>query len=214
MATSPLPVRTGRPKDPIKRAAIVQVATALFAKGPFDAVTMEAVAIEAGVSKQTVYSHFSDKETLFEATVTAISDQMIRGLSAPGTAGLSLQERLVNMGVAFLTVVLGEHVANMMHTLPTGLSNNRKLATRFYNAGPGRTKQALAEIISSAASKGELAVDSAELAAEDLLSLWVGNLPAQVAFGVARRMSVQHIEQRIHRGTKVFLRAYAKADKK
>jgi hypothetical protein len=29
------------------------------------------VAIEAGVSKQAVYSHFSDNETLFEATVTA-----------------------------------------------------------------------------------------------------------------------------------------------
>jgi AcrR family transcriptional regulator len=48
------------------------------------------VAIEAGVSKQPICSHFSDKETLFEASVTAISDQMVEGLFAPEVAGQSL----------------------------------------------------------------------------------------------------------------------------
>ena len=212
MSKSSLPTRAGRPKDPVKRAAIVQVATDLFAMRPFDAVTMEAVAIEAGVSKQTVYSHFSDKETLFEATVTAISDQMINALSTPATVGQSLQSRLSKTGVAFLSVILGPNIANMMHTLPAALRGNRKLGTRFYNAGPGRTKAALAEMIASAASQGELTIDSPELAADDLLSLWVGNLPSQVAFGVAEKVSAQEIERRTKRGTQVFLRAYAKAD--
>ncbi len=211
MPNAPSPTRAGRPKDPAKRAAIVEVATALFAMRPFDAVTMEAVAVEAGVSKQTVYSHFSDKETLFEATVTAISDQMVSGLSAPDMAGQSLQSRLSRMGVAFLSVMLGQNVANMTHTLPAALRGNRKLGTRFYNAGPGRTKAALAEMIATAASLGEITVDSPQLAAEDLISLWVGNLPAQVAFGIAEKVSAKEIERRTKRGTEVFLRAYAKA---
>ena len=213
MPNSPPPTRAGRPKDPVKHATIVQVATDLFAMRPFDAVTMEAVAIEAGVSKQTVYSHFSDKETLFEATVTAISDQMVKGLSAPEPTGQTLQSRLNKMGVAFLSVILGPNVANMTHTLPAALRDNRELATRFYNAGPGRTKAALAERIAAAASLGELTVDSPELAAEDLLSLWVGNLPAQVAFGIAPSVPLKEIERRVQRGTEVFLRAYAKARK-
>lgn len=212
MPNASSPTRAGRPKDLLKRVAIVRVATDLFAMRPFDAVTMEAVAIEAGVSKQTVYSHFSDKETLFEATVSAISDQMVNGLSGPEMAGQSLQTRLSKMGVAFLSVMLGPNVANMMHTLPAALRGNRKLGTRFYNAGPGRTKAALAEMIAAAASMGELTVDSPQLAAEDLLSLWVGNLPAQVAFGIAEKVSTQEIERRTKRGIQVFLRAYAKAD--
>ena len=123
----------------MKRVAIVQVAAAPFAMRPFDAVTMDAVAIEAGVSKQTVYSHFFDKETLFEATVTAISDQIVNGLSAPEMAGQSLQSRLGKMGVAFLSVMVGQNVANMTHTLPCALRGNRTLGTRFYNAA--RTDQ-------------------------------------------------------------------------
>jgi hypothetical protein len=94
------------------------------------------VAIEAGVSKQAVYSHFSDNETLFEATVTAISDQLVEGLSAPEVAGQSLRSRLSRMGVAFLSVMLGPNVGKMAHTLPAALRGNRKLGTRFYNAGP------------------------------------------------------------------------------
>jgi TetR/AcrR family transcriptional repressor of mexJK operon len=66
-------------------------------------------------------------------------------------------------------------------------------------------------MIACAASLGESTVDSPQLAAEDLLSLWVGNLPAQVASGIAEKVSAQEIERRTKRGTQVFLRAYANA---
>ena len=62
-------IRPGRPEDIAKREAIIKAAHALFASQPFDLVTMEAVAARAGVSKMTVYSHFRDKETLFETIV-------------------------------------------------------------------------------------------------------------------------------------------------
>jgi hypothetical protein len=55
-------------------------------------------------------------------------------------------------------------------------------------------------MIASAASLGEITVDSPQLAAEDLLSLWVGNLPAQVASGIAEKVSAQEIERRTKRG--------------
>ncbi|MFL5280610.1 MAG: TetR/AcrR family transcriptional regulator, partial [Rhodopila sp.] len=65
------PLRPGRPKDSAKHAAILAAAKQLFARQPFEQVTMEAVAAQAAVSKMTVYSHFRDKETLFEAIVTS-----------------------------------------------------------------------------------------------------------------------------------------------
>ena len=48
--------RTGRPKDIAKRDAIIKAARSLFASQPFDLVTMETVATQAGVSKMTVYT--------------------------------------------------------------------------------------------------------------------------------------------------------------
>ena len=61
----------GRPKDLEKRAAILAAAKRLFPLSGFEGTSMDAIAAEAGVSKLTVYSHFTDKETLFVAAIRA-----------------------------------------------------------------------------------------------------------------------------------------------
>jgi TetR/AcrR family transcriptional repressor of mexJK operon len=199
--------RSGRPKDVSKRDAIIAAARRLFAKEPFDLVTMETIAKLAGVSKMTVYSHFRDKETLFETIVLATSDQMISSLSEPGQTG-GLRERLLAVGTVVLNVILGSDICTMAHTLPPALRANRDLADRFYAAGPGRVRAALAAIIAAAAERGELEVDDPDRAADDLVSLWEGSMPAKLAFGLIGLSTAEEIQLRAQRGTDVFLRAY------
>lgn len=206
--------RPGRPKDAAKHAAIIAAAKTLFSVQPFEAVTMEAVAAHAAVSKMTVYSHFRDKETLFEAIVAATSTQMISALSGPEPRSRDLCERLAAVGLAFLGVILGPELCRMAHTLPGTLRGNEALAVRFYAAGPGRVRAALAAIIVAAAERGELVVDDADRAADDLVSLWEGGLPAKIASGLAEPASAAEIELRALRGTEVFLRAYQYAPKR
>ena len=207
MARSSAIQRFGRPKDSAKREAIVTAARSLFASQPFDLVTMEAIAAHARVSKMTVYSHFHDKETLFETIVAATADQMIGALSAPDQ-GDGLRERLIAVGVGFLEVILGSDICRMSHTLPGALGANRALAERFYAAGPGRVRAALAAIIAAAADSNELDVDDPNRAADDLVSLWEGSMPAKIAFGLAELSTSEEIRHRAARGTAVFLRAY------
>jgi TetR/AcrR family transcriptional regulator, mexJK operon transcriptional repressor len=207
VAVTPTIARSGRPKDAAKREAIITAARSLFASQPFDLVTMEAVAGQAGVSKMTVYSHFHDKETLFETIVAETADQMIAALSAPDQDD-GLRERLIAVGTSFLNVILGSDICKMSHTLPGALRANRALAERFYAAGPGRVRGALAAMIAAAAERGELAVDEAEHAADDLVSLWEGSMPAKIAFGLAELSVPEEIRRRALRGTEVFLRAY------
>lgn len=204
---SPVAHRSGRPKDIAKREAIIKAAQSLFASQPFDQVTMEAVAARARVSKMTVYSHFHDKETLFETIVLATSDQMIGALSAPSPDG-GLRERLIAVGTLVLSVILGSDICTMSQTLPGALRANRALADRFYAAGPGRVRAALASIIAAASDNGQLAVDDPDQAAEDLVGLWEGGMPAKIAFGLAERSTPDEISRRAQRGTDVFLRAY------
>lgn len=206
--------RAGRPKDPAKRLAIVEAATRLFAGQRYDTVTMEGVAAVAGVSKMTVYSHFADKEALFEAVVRGVSDRMIHGLQEQAPENLPLRERLAAIGKAFLTIIVNVHVAGVALTLPTVLRDDLALRKRFYNAGPGRTLAALAGIISEAAARNELRVDSAALAAQDLVSLWEGGMPARTAFGIMEPPTDEEIEQRARHGTDVFLRAYGNPRKR
>src|SRR2546426_11426938 len=67
----------GRPKDLEKRAAILEAAKCLFLSGGYEGTSMDAVAAEAGVSKLTVYNHFSDKETLFAEAVKAKCEEQL-----------------------------------------------------------------------------------------------------------------------------------------
>jgi len=210
MSDAPVRPRAGRPKDPAKGASILAAAQSLFHSQPYETVTMEAVAARAGVSKMTVYSHFADKETIFETVVRAMSDEMMSAVSGPGQATAPLRDRLNTVGVGFLKVILDPSVRMMGHTLSASLNKDQALARRFYDAGPGRTRAGLAAIIAAATARGELATDSPEWAADDLVSLWVGSLPDQLAFGVIEQTSADEIMRRARRGTEIFLRAYAR----
>ena len=64
--------RSGRVLDPAKRAAILGGARAVFMREGFAQGSMDAVAAEAGVGKQTIYRHFQSKEALVEALVEAM----------------------------------------------------------------------------------------------------------------------------------------------
>jgi AcrR family transcriptional regulator len=50
-----------------KQEVILQGAVRLFLRSGYAGTSMDRVAAEAGVSKQTIYSHFQDKEGLFQA---------------------------------------------------------------------------------------------------------------------------------------------------
>ncbi len=206
------PSRLGRPKDASKRAAIIASAKNLFALRSYESVTMEAVALQAGVSKMTVYSHFTDKEILFETVVRSVSDQMLSG--GPEAAGTDepLQQRLTAIGRSFLAESLAPEAVGMLHTLPGTLRHNPVLARRFFEAGPARVATALASTLSAAVADGELAIDDLELAAYDLVSLWEGGLRIQLAFQVVDPITPAEIARRAERGTALFMRAHRPPD--
>lgn len=68
---------TPRPKDSTKekteetRQRILEAAEAAFAAKGFDGANMREIALAAGVNKFMLYYHFENKESLFEAVLTA-----------------------------------------------------------------------------------------------------------------------------------------------
>src|SRR3546814_2076260 len=87
-----------------KRAAIIAAATDLFTHSGYGAVSMDAIAAKAGVSKRTVYSHFPGKDVLFAAVMTRHCG------TVSGVAGWELdpevepREMLTDRGRRFLTL--------------------------------------------------------------------------------------------------------------
>jgi len=62
-----------------KRGSIKRAALKLFLKSGYEGTSVDDIAAEAGVAKQTVYSHFRDKETLFRTLVGDLAN----GLESP-----------------------------------------------------------------------------------------------------------------------------------
>ena len=73
----------GRPKDSVKREAILSAARELFMANGFVGTSMDNLAAAAGVSKATLYSHFSDKDALYSAIIEGkVKDYRLQDFSA------------------------------------------------------------------------------------------------------------------------------------
>src|SRR5882724_10582319 len=56
-----------------KRQAIIDAATALFLRKGYLGTSMDEVAAQAAVSKQTVYKNFADKQSLFNEIIAGVT---------------------------------------------------------------------------------------------------------------------------------------------
>lgn len=201
--------RSGRPRDAAKRDAILQSAHQLFFARGIGATTIEEVAAGARVSKVTVYSHFGDKLTLFEAVVRRAVSLMEQGLIRSPPKAATLPESLLAMGVPLLRFLTSETMVAFDRSLAVEASRHPELATRFFEAGPYYCRGKLAEMIAAARDRGEIAIDNPVRGAEDLVGLWMGMLHKELSMGRVPSPTQAQIEERVQHGISVFMRAYA-----
>lgn len=63
------------------REMIIEKATEMYMKFGFKSVTMDDIATEMGISKKTIYQHFSNKHELVDATTMNIFDTVSCGIN-------------------------------------------------------------------------------------------------------------------------------------
>ncbi|MBC7997762.1 MAG: TetR/AcrR family transcriptional regulator [Leptolyngbya sp.] len=79
-----------------KRNQIIEAAIECFVDLGYEGTSMKAVAERAGVIKQTIYSHFENKEQLFKSVIQSVTVDILRDeLNAPLAAGISTQDKLL-----------------------------------------------------------------------------------------------------------------------
>src|SRR6267142_6491410 len=107
--------RRGRGEPGGKSETILAAAERAFLASGFGAVTMDAIAREAGVSKATVYAHFTGKEELFGAIVGRLSERRFGGFSVEALDPGDVAASLTTIAHRFLDLVLS----------PEGIALNR-----------------------------------------------------------------------------------------
>jgi AcrR family transcriptional regulator len=87
-----------------RRAQLIDVGRAVFAKRGYEGASMEEIADRAKVSKPIVYEHFGGKEGLYAVVVDREMDYVVRRIVEAIATG-SARERVERASLAFLTYV-------------------------------------------------------------------------------------------------------------
>jgi AcrR family transcriptional regulator len=150
MTDPPRASRGGRPRDPSRDGVIRAAILSLLAEVGYGALTMDAVAAEAGVGKATIYRRWRTKEDLVADTIAEIS----RAEVTPADTG-SLEGDLREMLHTIVAAVNGPTGAATQALLST-VPHNPALASAFRDGPVGVWAQAFQQIFARAENRGEL----------------------------------------------------------
>lgn len=187
--------RPGRPKSPEKGEAIRHAAVELFMSEGLQRTSMDAIAAAAGVSKQTVYSHFESKDALFrECVCEKVADYGLHAGDIPQE--LAPAAALKAFGRQFLDLLEDPEVIAMFRLLAGESASYPSIAGVFFDAGPAATRRSLASLLERYAERGDIALDDPLESASLLIALFQGPFFLELLLGV--RNTVDRTERDVH----------------
>lgn len=136
--------KVGRPKSNEKRQQIMRAATELFLQKGFTATSMNVVSTQARVSKQTVYSHFANKDALFSACIQAKCEQYALKMAALESQHLSARQWLIEVGLQMIELLHDPQVIDSYRVVIAESKTTPHVAKVYYQAGPQRACKMIA----------------------------------------------------------------------
>jgi len=202
------PVGPGRPKDLAKRQAILEAAKQLFLTLGYASTSMDAVATAAGVSKLTVYSHFTDKETLFTAAISATCTAQLPELIFELPDNVPLEQVLLNIGCGFQALISSEQSVQLTRLIMTLGTQDPKLSQIFFEAGPLRVLREMELLLQRVDQRGLLRIEHPDKAAEHFFCLLKGAPNYRLLLGYSPALDTEAAHAHVTEVVAMFLRAY------
>lgn len=199
----------GRPKSEAKAEAILGSAASLFLGQGFQGTSMDAVAQQAGVSKQTVYSHFANKEALFSACIQA----KVSGYGFDETTRVDepdVRQALLGVARRFVGLMLDPDVIAMHRVVMAEAASQPRIATLFFDSGPRKTKAAVCAFLQRHVDAGRLVIPGERLlyAAFQLLNNAIGVYQLQLWLGLRDGVDDAELSAHLDRVVDDFLVLY------
>ena len=194
-----------------KRATIIETASRVFAREGFGGATVEMIAAEAGVSRQTIYNQIGDKEKVFAAVVEETTERanawLFATLATFPDHPTDLEAELTAFARRLATNCLCDRRASaLLKLVETEGHRYPELFQAWRERGPGRVSSALSARLARLAHAGLLDLDDPDLAARQFMSLVVIDLRPSTLLG--QRPSEAEIDVATSSAVRTFLRAY------
>lgn len=174
---------------------------------------MDELAEQSGVSKQTVYKHFGNKERLFVELVTSMTAGAGNNLYELG--GLPKDDTdlipyFTQWALKELLVVMTPRLLQLRRLVIGEVSRFPMLAEALFHNGPERSIRSLAAVISELSLRGLLAANDPDVAATTLNWLVLAApINESMLRGDAAIPSRSALEDHADEAVRVFIAAYA-----
>jgi len=203
------PLQSDTPNDPpSKRSAILEGATRVFLASGYGPASMDSIAAEAGVSKQTVYSHFGSKDALFEAMVRQKCDDLTSPMADSEIRGDNPEEVLIGLGRRFMELVLLPAHTRLFRAIVAESERFPELAEGFYRAGPRQGADQLAEYLAELDRKGTLRIPQPKASAELFFATMRADLYMRSILALSEEPDTDEIDQQVTLAVAAFLAAH------
>lgn len=196
-----------------RRCEVAEVAQRIFLERGYSQTTMQAIAEEAGASKETLYRHFGSKEGLFTEIVRAKSAQIAMRLDEEITLSATPDEVLTHVGTSLLTTLTCGDVLSFYGWIIAETPRAPELGRIFYELGPAMVRAKLRGYIERATEQKVLCCDNPVLATKLFLGSILGDVQLRALTLGLRNVSEADISEQVNAAVTMFLARYRYAAK-
>ncbi|KAA1184715.1 TetR/AcrR family transcriptional regulator [Rhizobium tropici] len=209
--TVALQARSTRPAQCLKRVPILDAAVEVFCREGFLGASIDEIAARACVSRQTIYNHYREKETLFIAVVADVTARANAAVFAAFAAFPDRPEKLREDLIAFAVNLNRNCLYNqdgkfLRKLIQSEASRYPHLFEAWREQGPCKIGTALGAIFARLHHQGLLKVPDCDVAARQFTALTNADLQMTTLFG--ETPTELEIEVAARQGVDMFLRGY------
>lgn len=203
--------KKGRPKSLDKRNQIQNAAIELFLTEGYDRTSMQKIADKAGVSKQTLYSHFNDKGDLFRVCVVGWTDT--RAVEYEKYINLDLLTGLKEMSAKYFQAIERPDVIRLWRLMIASAESQPQLPQMFFDNGMVVTRNMFTKFMALHSDEFSEQHSEQELwdIANEYLSILCADRMHTYLLGIAPEFSEEQDNLQIEKSLEKFKKLYLKA---
>jgi AcrR family transcriptional regulator len=191
-----------------RRELILDVAQSVFLEEGFANASMSVIAARLGGSKGTLYNYFKSKDELFNAYVERRCLWQDEIFASP-LDGETPQTTLRRIARAYLTRVLTDFNLKNFRLIAAEAERSPEIGRIFYDAGPRKGVERVAELLEAMAKEGLLKLDDPLDAAHAFLGLTQNRYFKARLCNAIPELTEKQIEDEATLATRTFLRAFS-----
>jgi TetR/AcrR family transcriptional repressor of mexJK operon len=209
MSSASLTIQRLEPQSTRGRARIAKIleaATELFLKVGYEQTSIDAILLQSGGSKSTLYAYFPTKEDLFRSVIDNVVDN--RDLGAGLDVRLNARVVLMEFALSRQRIVLSPRHRAVLGLVIAERDRFPDLAQIYFERGPQRSGRQLVTYLEALRNREILAIDDAEEAAEFFIGMLFQRWLKQLLYTTQSAPSEEAMRARAERVVARFWAAY------